>query len=234
MKTTPHILGEDETLDRALAGKSISRFADGELHLAVGHPAVSQRPHPGLQLKLKTILKHADSGNALVCIPAIDPNSPKGEQWRRFYREPYRALYNFEAVHGSPFITRADCCPWINTPEYWGRMEQLWRGREVVLVRGSGKGFVKADLESHGCDCEEILAPRQHAFEEFDALFRRLRKEKRRVILCLGATATALAYFLGGEGVHALDMGHAGMFARRAGRFPKRKDKDPAFEGAAA
>ena len=225
---TPKILSEDETLAQALAGRSISRFADGELHLAVGLPAVSQRPTHALQMRLQTILKNAHK-NALVCIPAVDPKSPKGEQWRRFYKKQYRELYNFDAVHGSPFITRADCCPWINTPDYWDRAEQLWRGREIVLVRGSGKGFVKEDLEAHGCDVEEILAPRQHAFEESDALFRRLRKEKRRVILCLGATATVLAYYLGGEGVHALDLGHMAMFMRRAGRFPKRTAKDPAF-----
>jgi len=120
-------------------------------------------------------------------------------------------------------MTRPDCCPWINTPEYWTRAESLWRGRQIVLVRGSGKGFTKEDLEGQGADVEEILAPKQHAWTESDQLFRRLKKEKRRVILCLGATATVLAYYLAAEGVHALDLGHMGMFMRRAGRFPKRQ-----------
>lgn len=219
---TPRILSEDETLARALAGSSISRFADGELHLAVGKPAVSQRPDSQLKARLRAILKNAHRG-ALVCLPPVTAQSPKAEQWKRFYRSPYRELLNFDAVHGSAFVTRPDSSPWIERPDYWQRMAELWRGRQVVLVRGSTKSFTAAELTADGCECEEIIAPRQDAFSEYDALFKRLRSEKRRVLLCLGATATVLGYYLGAEGVHALDMGHAGMFARRSGRLPRIK-----------
>jgi|SRR5262245_54631387 len=207
-------LTEFETLEAAHAGQSIARFGDGELKLAVGHDAVSQRAHPALKIRLQTILKHADR-NALVCLPIAKPESPKVTHWRGYMRT-YRDLWNPDATYGSAFITRPDSAPWIDTPDYWDRMAQLWRGRDVVLVRGSAKGFTPEDLKE-ARTVSEIMAPRQHAFEEFDALFRRLRGEKRRVLLCLGATATALAWALGGEGVHALDLGHVSMFMRRRG-----------------
>jgi hypothetical protein len=36
-----------------------------------------------------------------------------------------------------------------------------------------------------------------------------------RALLCCGATATVLAVDLSARGVHAIDLGHAGMFLRK-------------------
>lgn len=212
-------LTESETLEAAHAGRSISRFGDGELKLCFGRDAKSQSADPSLQKMLRTILDHADR-NALVCLPGLNKKSPKARLWKAYNSPPYSPLYRADVTYGSAFVTRPDSAPWIDSDAYWTRITDLWRDRDVVLVRGSSKSFVKHELKE-AASVEEIIAPRQHAFVEYHALFRRLRTEKRRVLLCLGATATALSYFLGGEGVHALDLGHVGMFMRREGRFAR-------------
>lgn len=206
-------LTEEQTLAAAHEGRSISRFGDGELKIATGRDCVSQDFNVDLQSRLRAILRGPQWG-PLVCIPLDNPASPKAPLWRTFRAPKYTSLYEQEGVYGSPFITRPDSAPWINTPAYWARVVDLWRGLDVVLVRGSEKSLRASDMPE-ARDVQEIIAPRQHAFDECDRLYRKLKGEKRRVILCLGPTATVLAYYLGLEKVHALDLGHVGMFMRR-------------------
>lgn len=213
------VLDEFATLEAAHAGRAISRFGDGELKLAMGRDAKSQRHDPALQERLRTILKGPGQG-PLVCLPAANPQSPKFDLWRMYERPPYSDLWKSDGTYGSAFITRPDSAPWIDTDAYWERVKDLWRGRDVVLVRGSSKSLTAPELHEASA-VEEIIGPRQHAWGEADALFRRLKTEKRRVLLCLGATATVLAFYLGMEGVHAIDCGHCGMFLRREGRFDR-------------
>jgi hypothetical protein len=62
----------------------------------------------------------------------------------------------------------------------------------------------------------EILAPRQHAWFEYDAILERILAVKpTRVLLGLGPTATVLAVDLCRRGIHALDLGHVAMFLRK-------------------
>jgi hypothetical protein len=89
----------------------------------------------------------------------------------------------------------------------------LWRGQAVTLVRGSSKSLTADDLEGAG-EITEIVAPRQHAFEDYDSLMERIGKPKR-ALLCLGPTATAMAVDLCKKGVHAVDLGHVGLFLRK-------------------
>lgn len=212
-------LTEFETLEAAHAGKSIARFGDGELKLATGRSAKSQMADPMLERRLKEILA-APAGPCLVCLPLANPRSPKFKFWLEYDRANFTKLYRKDGVYGSAFITRPDSAPWIDTDAYWNRVTDLWRGRDVVLVRGSTKSFTAGELKE-ATSVEEIVALRQHAFVDYEALFRRLMIEKRRVLICLGATASVLSYFLGREGVHALDLGHIGMMMRREGRFER-------------
>lgn len=206
-------LTEAQTLEAAHEGRSISRFGDGELKLATGRDCVSQQFDPNLQQRLRAILRAPGAG-PLVCIPLDNPHSPKAPLWRTFRAAKYTSLYDDRGTYGSPFITRPDSSPWIDTPVYWSKVVDLWRGLDVVLVRGSEKSLRASDMPE-AASVSEIIGPRQHAFAQADSLYRMLNGERRRVILCLGPTATVLAYYLGIEGVHALDLGHVGMFMRR-------------------
>lgn len=211
----PHVYDEAETMAAAVAGRSIARFGDGELKLAMGRDAKSQRFDGDLKKMLRLVLMDP-GGPCLPCIPREIPDGPKAHFWRPYTFTPYTLLYRPDGVYGSAFITRPDSAPGINRRPHWEAMWSLWRDRDVVLVRGSGKSFTRDSLTGAN-SVHEIISARQHAWEFRMPLFQTLRREKRPVILCLGATATVLAWELAQEGVHAIDLGHAGMFARKIG-----------------
>lgn len=211
MRYYPDVLGESQTLDRVLAGESIARYGDGELKMCRGAGIKSQVAHPELSKRLSEIL--VDSGDCMVGIPNIHSKTPKSDFWGK-HMIYSRLLVEREYV--SSFITRPDSAPWINTDDYWRRVESLWVGQSVTLVRGSSKSLTSADLVDAG-EVTEIIAPRQHAFAEYEQLLERIGTPKR-AILCLGPTATVMAVDLCKKGVHAIDAGHIGMFIRKVRR----------------
>lgn len=225
MRAWPQVLSEDETVDRLLAGASIARFGDGEFKLCHGRPCVSQDPAPALRARLRGIL--VDSSKCLVGIPNIKAATPKRDFWQRYDRPDIRALLR-PRVYASAFVSRPDSAPWIARPDYWEKIRNLWRGRHVVLLRGSGKSLTP-QLVTEAASVWEILGPRQHAFADMASLMREVLEHHDRlarvggrpvVLLCLGPTATVMAVDLCARGVQALDLGHLGMFLKRAGTEP--------------
>ena len=215
----PIVMSERDTIEAAHEGRNLARYGDGELKIALGRDAKSQRGDPVLAKRLREILLGPTS-RCLMCIPNIATDeTPKVDFWRQYRSHAYTRLYS-RGPYGSSFVTRPDSAPWIDTPGYWKRFIDLWRDKDVVLVRGSSKSFTLADLHA-AKSVQEFIVSRQHAWVDYPYLMSELAKEKRLVILCLGATATVVAYDLAQLGVHALDLGHAGMFARREGRFDR-------------
>lgn len=221
----PAVVNESDTLDRILAGASITRYGDGELKMCRGAGIKSQVAHPELQQRLRQIL--LNSGRCMVGIPNIRSDTPKAEFWGK-HMAYAPLLANREYV--SAFITRPDSAPWINEDSYWDRLESLWRGQKVTLVRGSSKSLTAADLDS-AAEVNEVIAPRQNAFAEYRMLLRRIGTP-HRALICLGPTATVMAVDLCARGVHAIDLGHVGMFVRKHRRGESmlvlEKDKRPA------
>lgn len=228
MSLYPAVLSEEKTIRLALAGRSISRFGDGELKICRGGRAKSQDHDPQLSKILRTILKDTD-GPCLPCIPRVEPRGPKAKFWDNYEGPPYRWFYRQGGVYGSAFVTRPDSAPEIDRPDYWGLVRGLWRYRDVILIRGSKKSLTPERLLG-AASVEDVIAPHSNAWNEHKAILERLRGESRRVILCLGATATALAWILAQEGIHALDLGHIGMYMRRIGEDgtvgARRSEKD--------
>lgn len=222
----PTVTGEFETLAQVLAGRSLARYGDGEFKMAEGHSIKSQEEHPALAARLREIL-HA-SGDCLVGIPNIRSDTPKAEFWGKQMR--FTRLLREGRAYASSFITRPDSAPWINTEAYWQSLESLWVGQAVTLVRGSAKSLTAEDLVGAG-EVTEIVAPRQHAWAEYSALLERIGTP-RRAILCLGPTATVMAVDLCARGVHAVDLGHVGLFLRKHRRgdpmWLSKDDKAPA------
>lgn len=212
----PATLSEALTIQRALDGANLARYGDGELKLALGKDAKSQRHHPDLERALRSILRDW-RGRCLPCIPRIGgpTRSPKEAFWAQYRGERYARLYDAGGFYGSSFVTRPDSAPDPFDAAYWALVQKLWAGREVVVVGGSGKSLKASDLVG-AAGVEEIDAPRQHAWDMHGELLARLKTERRRVFLCIGATATVLAWELAQYRVHALDLGHLGMFMRKA------------------
>lgn len=214
------IMSEWDTLRAAVEGRSIYRYGDGELGIMSGRAAKSQEHDPRLAAIMRRGL--LEPGNSIPCIPTFDRSGAKWTSFWHKYEARFRPYLSKNVHYGSAFVSRPDSATHIDTPAYWDLMRSLWKGKNVILVRGSGKSLTKERLEAEAESVHEILCPVRHAFSEFDHLCNELRAVhgKRTVLLACGATATALAFVLGNENIHCVDVGHAGMFVgRREGQF---------------
>lgn len=215
MKTPPRIdryptvLSEVETMQRVVAGASLARYGDGEFKLCDGSRIKSQDFDATLAKRLREILH--DSGECLVGIPNIHSDTPKAEYWRK--HAGWFSGFLAPRAYVSAFVSRADSAPWINTEAYWDLVEQLWRGRDVTLVRGSGKTFTP-DIMTGAGEITEIIGPKQSGWSAYHELMERIGTPAR-VLLSLGPAATVMAVDLCAKGVHAIDVGHMGAFYRR-------------------
>ena len=234
----PPCLSEAETIERAISGANLARYGDGEFSLARGGNCVSQRGNPKLAAELRAILTKAPKG-CLPCLP--DPNcgngkSPKRANWLKVAK--HNLVYG-QQEYGSAFITRPDTAPWIDTPAYWDRVRALWKGRDVTLVKGSERSLrlnmmadAKSIREVWGTYSDAYDArgrsqdSRDHdgACQTIDELVEAVGKPGHTVLMCLGPTATVMAARLATKGVHAVDLGHVGMFMRSAGAYRLQPD----------
>jgi hypothetical protein len=217
MQPNIRILSEAETVVRCLT-HSIARFGDGELRLALGGSAVSQRADKGLAVELRTILRDAVPG-LLVGLPNF-AQTPRQDVWSKYADGKFASLYVSGREYASSFITRPDSAPWIDTPEYWRAVSALWEGQDVVLVAGDQKSLTPEMLTmTAAASVRSITAPPRDAYSDINRIEHEVGQHAGLVILCLGATATVLAARLHRRGIHALDLGHLGMFMRHAGAF---------------
>jgi SAM-dependent methyltransferase len=220
LKKYPNILTEDVTIDLAQR-VSIARFGDGEWRCAVENGCTSQRADPALARELQNILLNPVKA-CLVCLPNVFL-SPRRESWLRYADERY-TQYCGGKTYGSAFISRPDNAPWIDRPDYWEKVRDLWRGRDVVLVIGDRKSITTEMIDREAASVVEVHGPSKHAYASIDELMGDIHlasAERTDVlhVLCLGATATVIAYRLALEGYHALDLGHIGMFMKHAGAY---------------
>lgn len=229
MNTYPMVYSETDTLRRVLAGASLARYGDGEFSLAEGRSIVNQ-PRSDLTLcrRLREILL-GKGAPCLVGIPNIRSATPKAKFWAK-YRERGAALLHPSVSYGSAFISRPDSAPWIDTEAYWAQIESLWAGKDVTLVRGTAPAvhpknparftgavsLVAKDLSSVR-SVVEVIGPSVDAWAVYDALLEQIGTPKI-ALLCLGPTATVMAVDLCAKGVHAIDLGHIGLFLHRRQR----------------
>lgn len=224
--TYPSVLGESETLERVIAGASIARFGDGEFTLAEGRSIVNQpRADMHLCARLRGILQ-GDGAPCLIGIPNILSKTPKATFWAK-YRERGAALLNPSLSYASSFISRPDSAPWIDTDTYWARLVSLWADKDVTLVRGTDPAphpknparftgavsLLASDLTT-ARSVREVVGPSVDAWKVYDALMDEIGTPAM-AILCLGPTATVMASDLCAKGVHAVDLGHVGMWKQR-------------------
>lgn len=219
----PKVLGEFETLELALQGYSIARAGDGELNHLRGKKNVSQVADPKLTAELQALFLQPPKG-LIPCIPTMDPRCPKIANWKKY--EPLFERYLSPKVrYGSAFISRPDNAPWIDVPEFYDKMERLWKGLHVTLVANGERSFTKEFLESTGAvSVHWVRCSYRDAYAAIDRLEEECRAAGRRTIICAGPAAKPLAARLCRAKIHAIDLGHAGMFHRRYAN-PKIKNR---------
>lgn len=208
--TYPAVVDEAATLSALCAGHSIARYGDGEFNLARGHGIPCQRVSDPLRDRLAGILR--DSGECLVGIPNLHSDTPKSAFWQK-YSDTNDLLS--DRTYYSSFISRPDSAPWIDSAAYWCALESLWAGKAVTLVHSdSWKSLQREDLTS-ALSVREVFGPTTNAFEYYDDILACIGNPDGPVLLCLGPTATVLTVDLCTKGVHAIDMGHVGIFLRK-------------------
>lgn len=216
----PKTLSEEDTLELAIAGRSIARVGEGELRLALGANCVSQVADAKLAKEMRALLETGTERHphaVLPCIPRIWDDIPNGQFWLKFRNQKF--LNMLHAVqYGSAFITRPDSAHNIDTPTYWGRLRELWRGKDTVLVVGTTRSLLPSFLDD-ARSVRTVWGPRRDAYSEIDRIEEEIGRPAGPVILCLGATATVLAARLARKGVWALDLGHIGMFIKHQGVY---------------
>lgn len=209
------VRSETDTLDLCQT-HSIARFGDGELRVAIGGNAISQRADGQLARELVAILRTEQSG-LLAGIPNFDA-TPRRDVWDKYRSGRYSSLYVPRRQYASSFISRPDSAPWIDRPEYWDQVRGLWRGKDIVLVVGDRKSLTP-EMMIDAKSVRVVTGPSQHAYSEIGRIEEEIGTPSASVLMCLGCTATALAARLHRRGVHALDLGHVGMFMRHSGAY---------------
>lgn len=222
----PEVIGEETTLDMVIAGRGIARYGDGELNLAMGGTCISQRQRTdAMQKELLHIL--ANPGRCLVGIPNTFSRTGRQASWLKYATVPVIKQCFPLSKYVSSFITRPDSAPWIDMPAYWDKMRSLWQGRTVTLVYGGPDSkSLKPDwlVKEGAARVIDIAGKRTNAYAGIDELQERVGKVKHPVLICLGPTATCLAWRLANQGVWAIDLGHVGMFMRSTGAFNYKLD----------
>jgi hypothetical protein len=209
----PKVLTEDETLNEALSGKSIARYGDGELSLALGGDCIFQKRNTVLASELRKILTRPRP-NLLVCIPNIE--APTKAAWSAYGASRFRDLYT-DGPYGSAFISRPDSAPWIDRDDYWAKLARLWQGKDVTLVKGTNVSIRAEQLDA--LSVRVVHGPGEDAFSEIDRIDEEIGTPGGPVILCLGPTATVLAWRLSRRNVQGLDLGHVGLYMRHRGAY---------------
>jgi hypothetical protein len=228
----PRVIGEFETLEAMHQGMSIARFGDGEFNIVRDRDCVSQFRNKKLKIEFENMLQIGSTEKCAVAIPPLDnPNRAKQHFWSDELASRYSRKYlNPQAKYYSSFITRPDNAPWIHAPEYYDRIIDLWRGKKITLVLGTERSLRSGIMpEAESIDC--VWSVRRDAYDYVDELQDKIAElDNNCVVLCLGCTATALAYRMAGK-YHMLDLGHVGGFLDA---FQRGKDifakKDPMRE----
>ena len=128
MRSYPRVLSERETLELAHTGLSLARYGDGEFRHCFGKKNVSQPADPKLTKELCELLLSDDS-RVLPCIPNVHSDTPK--DWLGYTNRDICGLLR-DRAYGSAFVSRADSAPWIDAPEYWERVIDLWRDKDEI------------------------------------------------------------------------------------------------------
>lgn len=211
MNNYPQVIGEYETLEELHKGRSIARYGDGEIKVCERSRCVSQVYHVQLTAEMRRILASGSSKNCLIAIPPMDnPNITKQHFWDARMARRINRLTNKDGIYYSSFITRSDNAPWINEPNFWNSLVDLWSGKDVTLVLGSERSLCERNMED-ARSVTYVWGPRRDAYDEIGRIQDDIINAGNKiVILCLGCTATVLAWRLS-EKFQALDLGHAGL-----------------------
>lgn len=217
----PTVMTEWQTLEMILSGHSISRYGDGEVKHMDGRRNVSQTFHESLQERLREVF-HSRLKGHLVAIPNVYNGRTFTEvsgDYIKSMRRRFSRIADRKYTYGSAYITRGDLCPYMSWPSYWSLIFEIWKGRDVVLVRGHAKRAAPDHMLAGSKSVSHVETLSSGAWSHYHNILNECLcyPKESLYLLCVGPTATVLAHDLCKTKRQAVDLGHLGLFYRRLG-----------------
>lgn len=209
------ILNEFETVKKIAEGVSFAKMCDGEIRYLFTGKHYYVAPHDDLRHFIKKAVLE-ESPDFMVGVPPSLFNfaySPPERQgcWRGLYRDHGKEFEKLlkPRVYGSCFISRMEQVPHVNCPEYWDEVRKIWKGRNVIGVRGEHFSFQEYGIFPK---MREIAAPSWDAWSKTNYLIDEVKKEPKgtTVVMSCGVSSVGFAYLLWKLGYHAIDVGRMG------------------------
>jgi glycosyltransferase family protein len=207
----PRVANVEQTIDELLRShRSMVRFGDGEFKfMFFGFSIGFQQYDERLAERLKEVLASNDNRIMIGILDIFGYLPPESAVWRDLagkLRPHINTCLHSEQQYYDATVSRS-----FGLPDFFGKMKQIWDGRDVVIIEGAMTRMgVGNDLFDNTRSVRRILAPAENAFSAYPQILdETMRLEKDRlIVIALGPTATVLAYDLGIAGYHALDLGH--------------------------
>lgn len=219
-KEFPKVLSISETLDEIIkTKKSMARFGDGEFNLLIDNEKaqnIFQKKNNKLKERLLEVLNTTEN-KILVCITPIVSkeyskilNEKEPKFWERYWLAKWKEVKEYFKIrknYGNAMISRVDVFNECKLED----IKKMWEKREVVFVYSKeGRFERREELFNNIKSQKEIFVPAKEAFNQYEEILEKCKKEKKDklFLLAIGATATVLAYDLTLNGYQALDIGH--------------------------
>ena len=200
---------------------SLCRFGDGELEIIFSHQnIVFQKYDKKLAQRLEEILSSNDP-NLLIGVnyfwfhdlsPIVDNQKIFYISNASRYRNMILDILDKNVIYGDASFT----FPYMlyksmDFDSYYDKFEQLWRGKDIVLIIGKGIfDNIDKNIFSSAKSIEYIYGANINAFDHYEELLSQAAETDQNKIkfIIMGPTATVLAYDLFKLGHRALDIGH--------------------------
>lgn len=216
----PKIKSKEETIEKIVKEKrSIARFGDSEILYITDKLNL---PYQEYDKELASIMKEilsSDVENLLVGLPnAYLPPSIKRPNlmWKSQIAWNYprfQRVLNLNKQYYNASITRLyyKTDDLDRTIRLFNQIRSIWDNKEVLIIEGEKSRFgVGNDLLDNAKSVERILGPYHHAFRKFNEMLNAAKKHSKDklILIAMGPTAKALAYYLTLDGYQAVDIGN--------------------------
>lgn len=217
-------LGEEETLDLILSGKSLVRYGDGEIEIIRGLSIYSgifnHRYFKELSSDLKRILNEKNK-DLVVAIPHkyLIENAKDKIHWQYSQYNYYKYL-NSKISYGDAFVFREISDKTVKKlTKFLAKKDLIFVGNSSSKLLPKNKVFSKAEF---------VKVPNNDSYKEFDRIYNDILKkvskfDKKNVLVLIGCgpVANVLVDKLSKKGIQAID--HGAVFDIHKSKFENYK-----------
>lgn len=223
MTDTLRIMDEFETAHAVAAGRSLTRFNDGELNYTFrGWHHRHQRLDRSLTLRLREVFKSRNP-DLIVAVPRLvtedgsDPHQHATPGVVKFWAtagwDKFMGTHFEERTYGSGFTSYPDRhLPREDWEGYRAIWERVWKDRHVVMVgNDNGRESIgtMVDVVSAAASIGHVVTPPKDAWSAHDEIMADAtsRPAGSVMLVACGVAGTVLAHDLCEAGYQAVDIG---------------------------